>query len=196
VIEMKTFTQAIRLFLVLTLLTGIIYPLAVTVLGKALFPYQANGSLIEKNGRLIGSELLGQKFVSDKYFWPRPSAVDYNPLPSSGSNLGPTSQKQLDAVNVRKLALDSLNGNNMPIPSDLLFASGSGLDPEISPEAAKFQINRVSAARGLDNEQKNRLIELVEKQIKQPDLGVLGEPRINVLKLNLALDSAFVEKNG
>jgi len=190
---MKTYTQAIRLFLVLTLFTGIIYPLGVTVLGKALFPHQANGSLIEKDGKFIGSELLGQKFVSNKYFWPRPSAVDYNPLLSSGSNLGPTSQKQLEAFNARKLALDSLNSNKMPIPSDLLFASGSGLDPDVSPDAARFQVDRVSTARGLDNEAKKRLIELVEKQIKQPDFGILGEPRINVLRLNLALDSAFVE---
>ena len=188
---MKLISQAIKLFLILTVVTGIIYPLLITVLGQIIFPGQANGSLIKIDGKIVGSALLGQKFTDDKYFWSRPSAVDYNPLPSGGSNLGATSAALRDSVLARKDVLERSNPGSIAVPSDLLFASGSGLDPDISPEAARFQIDRVAQARGLDNDQKKRVIELVEKYVKQPDSGIFGEPRINVLSLNLALDSTF-----
>jgi len=188
---MKLISQAIKLFLILTVVTGIIYPLLITVLGQIIFPGQANGSLIKIDGKIVGSALLGQKFTDSKYFWSRPSAVDYNPLPSGGSNLGATSAALRDSVLARKDVLERSNPGSIAVPSDLLFASGSGLDPDISPEAARFQIDRVAQARGLDNDQKKRVIELVEKYVKQPDSGIFGEPRINVLSLNLALDSTF-----
>jgi potassium-transporting ATPase KdpC subunit len=192
---MKTIIQALKLFLIMTVRTGAIYPLRITVLGQAVFPNRANGSLIKADGRLIGSELIGQKFASDKYFWPRPSAADYDPLPSGASNLGPTSEALKDSVMARRNVLEKTNPGSGRIPIDLLFASGSGLDPDISPDAAKFQIDRVAQARGLDNTGKMKLIELVDKHVKQPDLGFWGEPRINVLLLNLALDSMFVRNN-
>jgi potassium-transporting ATPase KdpC subunit len=192
---MKTIIQALKLFLIMTIITGIAYPLLITILGQIFFPNKANGSLINKDGSIIGSELIGQKFTSDKYFWPRPSAIDYNPLPSGGSNLGPTSAALKDLVVSRKDAIERANPGSFDVPIDLLFASGSGLDPDISPEAARFQIDRVAHARGLDNKAKIKLIDLVEKQIKQPDFGILGEPRINVLRLNIALDSTFTGNN-
>jgi K+-transporting ATPase ATPase C chain len=192
---MKTIIQALKLFLIMTIITGIVYPILITVAGQTLFPQKANGSLIKVDGRFIGSELLGQKFTSDKYFWPRPSAIDYNPLPSGGSNLGPTSAALKDSAMMRKDVLEKVNPGESKVPIDLLFASGSGLDPDISPQAARFQIDRVARARRLDNEGKNRLIKLIEKQIRQPDFGIFGELRINVLKLNLALDSTFTGDN-
>jgi K+-transporting ATPase ATPase C chain len=192
---MKTIGQAIKLFIILTVVTGIIYPLLITILGQTIFPNQANGSLIKIDGKIVGSNLLGQKFTSDKYFWPRPSAIDYNPLPSGGSNLGPTSQALKDSVTARKETLERINPGSGKVPIDLLFASGSGLDPDISPGAARFQIDRVAHARGLDNDGKNKVFKLVEKHVKQPDFGIFGEPRINVLELNLALDSTFANGN-
>jgi potassium-transporting ATPase KdpC subunit len=189
---MKTIIQALKLFLILSIVTGLAYPLFITLMGQALFPGKANGSFFEVNGKVVGSTLMGQKFTEDNYFWPRPSAVDYNPLPSSGSNLGPTSAALKDSVTARREFLLKSNPNSGRIPKDLLLASASGLDPDISPEAARFQIDRVAHTRGLDNEQKKKLIELVEKHIEQPDFGIFGEPRINVLSLNLALDSTFV----
>jgi len=192
---MKTISQALKLFLILTVITGVIYPLLITVLGQVIFPKQANGSLISINDQTIGSSLLGQKFAQEKYFWPRPSAIDYNPLPSGGSNLGPTNAMLKDLVREHKLILEKSNSSSNAVPADLLFTSGSGLDPDISPEAARFQIERIVNARGLDNNNKIRLIDLVEKQIKKQDFGILGEPRINVLELNLALDSIFTGDN-
>ncbi len=188
---MKIIKQVLKLFLILTVLTGAIYPLLISFIGQTIFPIQANGSLISVNGRIIGSKLLGQKFTENKYFWPRPSAVDYNPLPSGGSNLGMTSRALADSVLARKAALRNSNSGTGQVPSDLLFSSGSGLDPDISPAAAKFQIDRVAHARGLDNNEKMKLINIVDKHIERPDFGILGVPRINVLKLNLALDSTF-----
>jgi K+-transporting ATPase ATPase C chain len=192
---MKTIIQALKLFLIMTIITGMVYPILITVVGQTLFPEKANGSLIKFDGKIIGSELLAQKFASDKYFWPRPSAIDYNPLPSGGSNLGPTSAALKDSVMMRKNVLEKVHPGEGKVPIDLLFASGSGLDPDISPQAAKFQIDRVVRARRLDNEGKNKLSKLIEKQIEQPDFGIFGEPRINVLKLNLALDSIFKGEN-
>jgi potassium-transporting ATPase KdpC subunit len=192
---MKTIIQAIKLFLIMSVITGIFYPLLITVLGQAIFPNKAKGSLIRADGKTVGSALLGQKFTSDKYFWPRPSAIEYNPLPSSGSNLGPTSAVLRDSVMARNESLEKANPGSGQVPIDLLFTSGSGLDPDISPEAARFQIDRVAHARGLDNDRKNKLIKLVEKHTKQPDFGIFGEPRTNILLLNLALDSVFISDN-
>ena len=189
---MKIIGQALKLFLILTVVTGIFYPLLITLLGQAIFPDKANGSLIGIDGKYVGSTLLGQPFTEDRYFWPRPSAINYNPLPSGGSNQGMTSALLDSTVNERRRALREANPDAGDVPSDLLFASSSGLDPDISPAAARFQINRVANARGLDKDGKNRLIKLIEKRIEPRDFGILGEPRINVLRLNLAIDSMFV----
>lgn len=188
---MKMTIQALKLFLALTLITGVVYPVLITFLGHVIFPVKANGSLIKLDRKIIGSELIGQKFNQDRYFQPRPSATDYNLLPSGGTNLGHTSAVLRDLVAARKIALTEANPGNGTIPADLLFASASGLDPHISPEAARYQIERIALVRGLDNVGKTTLINLVEKQIEQPDLGIFGERRINVLRLNLILDSTF-----
>jgi K+-transporting ATPase ATPase C chain len=186
----QTFLPAIRVLLVLTVLTGIIYPLTMTLIAGVIFPAQANGSLITRNGQVIGSALIGQKFDGARYFWPRPSAIDYNPLPSGGSNQGPTSAALQSAVKDRAAAVRQANNlaADAVIPTDLLFASGSGLDPHISPDAARLQIERVAAARGFTATQREQLAALVEKSIEGPQLVVLGEPRVNVLLLNLSVD--------
>jgi K+-transporting ATPase ATPase C chain len=171
--------QSIRIFLVLTLLTGIIYPLAMTGVAQLLFQKQANGSRIVENGNLIGSELLAQKFESPRYFWPRPSAADYATVASGASNKGPTSADLKKAIDERRATF----GTDAPV--DFLTASGSGLDPHISPEAARSQIARVAAARNISIQ---KLSELVDRTIEPPQLGFLGEPRVNVLRLNRALD--------
>jgi K+-transporting ATPase ATPase C chain len=192
---MKIFLPAIRLFLALTVLTGVIYPLLVTGIAQAVFPKQSDGSLVTANGKIVGSALLAQRFSDDKYFWPRPSAGDdgtnYVTVPSSASNLGPTSSNLVATVRARLASFRAANGlaTNAPVPADMAFASGSGLDPHISPEAARLQIDRVARARHFSPEQKQKLAALVERGIEPPQLGFLGEPRVNVLKLNLALDS-------
>jgi K+-transporting ATPase ATPase C chain len=191
---MKTFSPAARLFIALTVLTGMIYPLLVTGLAKAVFPKQANGSVLTVDGKVVGSELLAQRFGDDKYFWPRPSAGDdgtnYATVASSASNLGPTSSKLADAVSSRLAGFRAANGlaTNAPVPADMAFASGSGLDPHISPEATRLQIDRVAMARKFSPEQKQKLSALVEQSVESPQLGFLGDARVNVLKLNLALD--------
>lgn len=187
---MKTIINSILMLLVLTILTGIIYPLAMTGLGIFLFPEKANGSLYKIQNTIIGSELIGQKFTSPKYFWGRPSAVDYNPMPSGASNYGPTSKVLLDSVNARTRFIQKTTNinNTVEIPKELLFASASGVDPDISPEAARFQINRIAIERNFTSEQKKKLAQLVENSIEQPQFGFLGEPRVNVLKLNINLD--------
>jgi K+-transporting ATPase ATPase C chain len=177
---MKTAIQSIRILIVLTILTGIIYPLSVTGFAKVLFPRQANGSLLIKNGKIIGSELIAQKFADPKYFWPRPSGADYATVASGATNKGPTSADLLKAINDRR---KQMGGD---APSDLLTASGSGLDPHISPATAKFQVTRVAAARGVPA---SKIAALVDALIEPAQLGVLGEPRVNVLALNRALDS-------
>ncbi len=161
----QTFLPAIRVLLVLTVLTGIIYPLTMTLIAGVIFPAQANGSLITRNGQIIGSALIGQKFDEARYFWPRPSAIDYNPLPSGGSNQGPTSAALQSAVKDRAAAVRQANNlaADAVIPTDLLFASGSGLDPHISPDAARLQIDRVAAARGFTAAQREQLAALIEK---------------------------------
>ena len=188
---MKTAVQAIKLFLILSIITGIVYPLAITIIAQVLFPGKANGSLLKVNGITVGSELLGQEFTGNEYFWPRPSALNYNPLPSGGTNLGPTSAVLKDSIVARRIALEKSNPGYAGVPMDLLSASGSGLDPDISPEAMLFQIDRVGKARGLDSEQKKQLILLADNSIARPQFSIFGEPRVNVVRLNLSLDSAF-----
>jgi K+-transporting ATPase ATPase C chain len=188
---MKTFIVAIKLFLLMTLLTGVIYPLGMTGISQMIFPEKANGSLVYMDGQLIGSELIGQKFDSILYFWPRPSAIDYNPVPSSGSNLGPTSMKLKDLVEERRtLLMHSFNvSDKAELPVEMLFASASGLDPHISPEAAFMQTERVVAVRNFNELQHEKLLQLITTLIEPPQFFFLGQPRINVFKLNLALDT-------
>jgi len=187
---MKTFGIALKIFLVFTILTGILYPLLVTGIAQVVFPHQANGSLILKDNKIIGSELIGQQSDSTIYFSSRPSAIGNNPLPSGGSNLGLTSKKLKDQVTERKnkfIAFNQLD-KNVEVPSEMLFASASGLDPHISPEAAELQISRIAKARSFSNVQKQKLKSLVEKMSEAPQLTCLGENRVNVLLLNIALD--------
>ena len=181
---------ALTLLILLTVLTGLVYPLAVTGLAQAVFPHQANGSLLERGGKPIGSSLIGQNFTSPKYFWGRPSATApqaYNGTGSSGSNLGPSNPALTDAAKQRIAALQAADpDNHAPIPVDLVTASGSGLDPEISPAAAQYQLSRVARTRGL---QPAEVQALVARYTHGRQFGVLGEPRVNVLELNLALDA-------
>ncbi len=179
--SMKTIIQSFRMVIVLTLLTGVIYPVVITDLAKVLFPNQADGSLIRSGGKLVGSSLLAQKFEEPKYFWPRPSGGDYATVASGASNKGPTSADLAKTIADRRKALGEA------APADMLTASGSGLDPHISPESARFQTPRVAEARKLPLEEVSAL---VEKCTEAPQLGFLGEPRVNVLALNLALDQA------
>jgi K+-transporting ATPase ATPase C chain len=182
---------ALMVLLLLTLVTGVAYPLLVTGIAQAVFPSQAQGSLIVKDGKVVGSQLIGQPFDDPKYFWSRPSATSPfadNAGSSSGSNLSPTNPDLVKAVQGRVDALRAADpGNTAPVPADLVTASASGLDPHISPAAAFYQVPRVAKARKLPPE---TVRELVERHIEGRSLGFLGEPRVNVLGLNLALDSA------
>jgi K+-transporting ATPase ATPase C chain len=175
---MKTVIQSALMLLLLTLLTGIVYPIVVTDLSRVLFSEQVSGSLIKDGDRLLGSKLIAQKFEEADLFWPRPSACDYATLPSGASNLGPTSAALAKAVADRKKTAGE------GAPGDLLTASGSGLDPDISPEAALFQVDRVASARHLDHE---KVRSLVLHHVEAAQFGVLGQSRVNVLALNLDL---------
>jgi potassium-transporting ATPase KdpC subunit len=181
---------ALKFLMVMTLLTGIIYPLLMTGFAQVSFPSKANGSLIMKDGRIIGSELIGQKFDSSIYFWSRPSAIGYNPIPSGASNYGPTSDTLKKQVGARRLLFAKMNSMTDPlsIPKEMIFASGSGLDPHISPEAALLQVDRISKARQFDNAQKEKLRKKIKDLTENPQFFFLGEPRINVLMLNLELN--------
>jgi K+-transporting ATPase ATPase C chain len=186
---------AIVSLLALTVVTGAAYPLLVTGIAQAAFPHQANGSLIERDGKTVGSRLVGQPFDDPRYFWGRLSAtadangkaLPYNGASSAGSNLGPTNSALIDEVKARVEALRAADPENpAPIPVDLVTSSGSGLDPDISPAAAEYQLGRVARARGLDE---GRVRALVEGHTTGRQLQILGEPRVNVLELNLALDT-------
>jgi len=182
----------LRIKIFMTILLGVLYPLAITGISQVLFPRQANGSLVTAGGKVVGSELIGQNFAKPEYFQPRPSAAGndgFDPTASSGSNYGPTSQKLVDRV---KASIDKFRKDNPdytgPLPADLVTASASGLDPHISPDSAAAQAARVAKARGVSTDQ---VSQLVTQLTEGPDLGLLGEPRVNVLKLNLALDEKF-----
>ena len=197
---LKEIRPALVLLVALTLLTGLAYPLAMTGLAGLVFPHQAQGSLIERDGKVIGSALIGQSFADDRYFHGRPSATTapdpadptktvaapYNAASSGGSNLGPTNKALLDRV-VADLATLKVQNPSAPVPVDLVTTSASGLDPDISPDAALFQVPRVAKARNVPEE---RLRQLVRQHIEDRTLGILGEPRVHVLTLNLALDDA------
>lgn len=182
--------SALMMFFILTILTGVAYPLAVTAIAQLLFPHQANGSLISKDGKPIGSTLIGQPFDDPEYFWGRPSATapfPYNAAASSGSNLGPTNPALIETVKMRVAALKAADpGNDTPVPVDLVTASGSGLDPHISSASAEYQVRRVARARGRDEA---FVRTLVSQHTEGRQLGMLGERRVNVLALNLALDA-------
>ncbi len=194
----KLISQSIRQTLVWTVITGLLYPLAVTAVCQLLFPGPANGSLVMRGGKLVGSSLLAQQFTGPGYFWPRPSAASYGTgssgiAGSSGSNLGPTSAQLQTNVRANAKALRDAHKlpTDAPVPADLVYASASGLDPHISPAAARFQIARVAAARGAGED---AVRALVEKSVEPPQWGFLGEARVNVLLLNLALDDQFPVK--
>lgn len=195
---MKTLIVSLKIFLFFTVLTGIIYPLFITGIAQVAFPLQANGSIIYKDGKAIGSSLIGQQFDSSKYFTSRPSTIAYNPMPSGGSNYGLTSSKLKMLVVERKQkfitfnTLDSLT----EIPSEMLFASSSGLDPHISPRAAFLQVDRIAKVRGFNPSQKQQLIDLITIKSEELQFTLLGEPRINVLVLNLELDKLNKNSNG
>lgn len=183
--------SALMMFFILTILTGVAYPLAVTAIAQLLFPHQANGSLIYKDGKPIGSTLIGQPFDDPEYFWGRPSATapfPYNAAASSGSNLGPTNPGLTEAVKTRVAALKAADpGNDTPVPVDLVTASGSGLDPHISPASAEYQVRRVARARGREEA---FVRTVVRQHTEGRQFGMLGETRVNVLAVNLALDAS------
>ena len=181
---------SIKIFALFTILCGIVYPLFISGIAQLVFSAKANGSLIVQENKVIGSELIGQKFDSEIYFWSRPSAIDYNPQPSGGSNYGPTSSKLKQLIADRTAQWIKSNPTSDPekIPSEMLLASASGLDPHISPKAALLQVDRIVKARKFSDQQKQKLLKIVTEQTESPQFSFLGETRINVLTLNIALD--------
>lgn len=190
---MKTFIISLKTFLFFTILTGIIYPLFIFGVAQVIFPARANGSFIVKDNKTIGSKLIGQQFDRVIFFTSRPSAVSYNPLPSGGSNFGSTNVKLENLVIERKkqfIAYNQLDSLAV-VPSEMLFASASGLDPHISPEAALLQVNRIAKARNFDSNQKQKLLQSIKNLTEMPQFLVLGEERVNVLVLNLELNKLY-----
>lgn len=187
---MKTIVISLKILLFFTLLTGIIYPLLITGIAQVVFPSKANGSLIINDNKIIGSELIGQLNDSAIYFTSRPSAINYNPLPSGGSNYGLTNSKLVHQVNERRQQFIEFNqlDSLAEIPAEMLFASASGLDPHISKQAALLQVNRIANARNFSIAQKNQLMNCVNRLTEKPQFMVLGEERVNVLLLNLEID--------
>jgi potassium-transporting ATPase KdpC subunit len=192
---MKTFFISLKIFLFFTILTGIFYPLFITGLAQFIFPRKANGSMITMGNHNVGSELIGQQFDSVIYFTSRPSAVAYNPLPSGGSNYGMTNSKLkvLAAGRTKQFKAFNQLDSAAIVPSEMLFESASGLDPQISPEASLMQVNRIAKARKLNNMQKKQLIALVNSQVEHAQFGILGQSRINVLRLNCCTDTLFAK---
>ena len=187
---MKTIIISLKLLVFMTILTGIIYPVFVYLIAKTVFPQKSEGSFVKVNEKIIGSELIGQKFESIKYFQSRPSAIDYQPMPSGGSNLAPTSQNLKSKIDSLKNAYVVFNElpENTSVPPDAVFSSASGIDPHISPANALLQSGRISKVRNFDANKKKQMIELINSLTEKPQFGFLGESRINVLKLNLELD--------
>lgn len=188
---MRTLKTSIKIFLLLTLLTGVAYPLAITGIAQFLFHDKANGSLLEVNGKTVGSLLIGQQFDSARYFMPRPSAIEYQPLPSGGSNLGLTNLKLKQLVTVREKKFRELNGIDAQaeIPAEMLFSSGSGLDPHISPQAALMQVERIAKVRKFTSTQKKWLLNQISLENNQAQFGILGYNYINILKINVLMDA-------
>ena len=188
--NMKTLFKSFKIFLFFTVLTGVIYPFLVTGIAQLSFPAKANGSLIKKDNKLIGSELIGQHFDSIIYFTSRPSAISYNTLPSGASNYGLTNPKLKVLFDERKHQFIEFNGLDSltVIPSEMIFSSGSGLDPHISAQAALMQVNRIAKARNFNSNQKRQLLQCIQQHTEAPQFFVLGEERVNVLLLNLDVD--------
>src|SRR5262245_23505804 len=184
---MRQIRPAIVSLILLTVITGIAYPLLITGVAAVAFADKANGSVIVRDGKPIGSGLIAQPFTSPKYFWPRPSAANYNGVGGSGSNLAPSNPALAETIAARTAALKAADPDNtLPVPIDLVTASASGLDPHISPAAARYQAARVARARGMS---KDAVLALVDRSTESRTFGILGEPRVNVLRLNLALDA-------
>lgn len=192
----RTFLTAALMLVVMTILTGFLYPLGVTAVAAILFPRQATGSILERDGQPVGSDLIGQSFDDPRYFWGRPTAiapVPYNAMSGSGSNQATTNPALTDAVKDRVARLkDADPANTQPIPVELVTASGSGLDPHLSPAGALYQAGRVARVRGVPEE---KVRSIMQSLVEKPTFGVLGQPRVNILRLNLALDASFPAKS-
>jgi K+-transporting ATPase ATPase C chain len=186
----KQILITLKYFLIITILTGVIYPLFITIVSIIIFPDKASGSMIEKDGKIIGSKLIGQKFESDKYFWSRPSAIDYNPMPSGGSNSGPTSAALQNFYLDKQKHFSEKNSikNISSVPNEMFFASASGVDPHISPISALFQVERIVKTRKFNKAKKEKVIELIDSLTEKPQFGFLGNEVVNVLLLNIELD--------
>lgn len=186
---MRHLLVALKLFVLMTVVLGLAYPLFILAIAQMTMKEQANGSLLSQDGLIVGSRLLAQKFTEDRYFWPRPSSTDHSALPSGSSNLGPTSAKLKSEIAERRSRLAQFNPESKDgVPFELLFASASGLDPHISPKGARFQIDRIAKSRKLDDSKRKQLIEMVETAIDNSNFSLVGMPCINVLQLNLSLD--------